>query len=251
MESLKKLREPAALTALIVVAARLLNALVSAAIYAGHDGVSNVAGLIAYRAADATLIAVATALVASCVLADRTRHASALTIAGSIVVGAATLAGLSFALLMLGTPGDTFVVDTIELLFNLAVPVLCLILLIRLALLRPAGAVAGQPYAIQADGPGFDRPAIAVPEPQYQPTWQPDVAAGAAWQTAGEAAAGAPASGWGTPGQQGGWQPPQLPQPQQQDPPQQQPPAQQPYGAPPGAGQPGRPDQPPSWPQRP
>lgn len=40
-----------------------------------------------------------------------------------------------------------------------------------------------------------------------EPTWRPDVASGAAWRTAGAAAAGAQASGWGRPGERGGWTP--------------------------------------------
>ena len=53
----------------------------------------------------------------------------------------------------------------------------------------------------------------AAPDPAKQPTWQPDEAAGAAWLKAGDAAAGAAATGWGTPGDAGGW----LPGPKGQD----------------------------------
>ncbi|HKX15155.1 MAG TPA: hypothetical protein VJN19_08185, partial [Propionibacteriaceae bacterium] len=50
-------------------------------------------------------------------------------------------------------------------------------------------------------------PAPPVPDQRLQPTWHPDAAAGAAWRTAGEAAAGAPAAGWGTDSSSAGWQP--------------------------------------------
>ena len=57
------------------------------------------------------------------------------------------------------------------------------------------------------------------PDPRLQPTWQPDAAAGAVWRTAGEAAAGAPATGWGTE-TSAAWQPiptqPNGPRPQVQ-----------------------------------
>jgi len=36
------------------------------------------------------------------------------------------------------------------------------------------------------------------PDPELQPSWTTDTAAGAVWRTAGEAASGAPASGWGS-----------------------------------------------------
>jgi hypothetical protein len=45
-----------------------------------------------------------------------------------------------------------------------------------------------------------------LPSSQLEPVWQADEASGVAWHTAGDAALGAPAAGWGTPGEAGGWQ---------------------------------------------
>jgi hypothetical protein len=224
MDSLKRMREPIAWTALVVLAARVLVALVSSGLYAREDlsgGLSSVAALLSYRAGDATLVAVLTAAVAACVLVEPTRHARRVNVAALIVVGLSALVAVAFAFLALGAPSQTFPVDALDMIANVTVPVLCLIVLARLVPMAPKAAREQQPYAI---GPGTeghapdDQGGPAQPgnpaalDPRYQPTWQPDVAAGAAWHSAGDAAAGAPASGWGVPGQQGGWaQPPAAP----------------------------------------
>jgi hypothetical protein len=74
------------------------------------------------------------------------------------------------------------------------------------------------PDAVPALEPASQQEKEAVPleesqpDPELQPTWQPDAAAGAAWHTAGDAASGRPAAGWGSPESSSGWQPaPQLP----------------------------------------
>jgi hypothetical protein len=55
--------------------------------------------------------------------------------------------------------------------------------------------------------PSPDQPAPELVDPQQQPTWPTDLAAGAAWRTAGDAAAGAPATDWTAPGEAEGWGP--------------------------------------------
>jgi hypothetical protein len=266
MESLKNLREPIAVTAIIVLMARVLIGVGTAAAYAsreGFGGLSNVAVLGGYRGGDPALVVVLTLAIAACVLTDRTRHARVLTVLAVVAVGVSVLVAAVFAVIALAAPDGIFVLDTLDVLANLAVPVLGLVTLVKLLALLPAGNPVAQPYAQSYGQPstpsyplppgqqaGTGQPAIdQVPPPQYQPTWQPDVAAGAAWHTAGDAAAGAPASGWGTPGQQGGWHypPPGPQQPTQQAPaPQQQ--AQQPPASPPPAQQaPGGYEQPPNW----
>lgn len=204
--------------ALIVLAIRVLTALVTAAVYAGRDssgGLSSVAVLASYRASDSALAVVLTVAVAGCVLTDRTRHARTLTLAAIVGLGISALVALTFAIIALGSRDGVFLLDTLDLVTYLAVPAICLVVLIKMLSLQPATSAAAQPYALPAGQPAeSDSLALPAPSPHYQPTWQPDVAAGAAWQTAGDAAAGAPASGWGTPGQQGGWQyPPPAPQP--------------------------------------
>lgn len=230
MESLRRLREPVAWAAVIVLTVRVFNAIATAIVYAGREGAAGVpeaAVLISYRAVDPALVAVLTLVLLSCVLGEPTPRVRTLTTVALVVVGVSFLVALAFTVLALTSPADTFLIDAVDLLTNLAVPALALVTLVKLLPVtgpgrQPAGSSPGQLT-------GAEQPALPpVPDPRYQPTWQPDQAAGAAWQTAGDAAAGAPASGWGTPGQQGGWQyPPSSGQPQGPQPPTGPPPGQQ------------------------
>ena len=85
-------------------------------------------------------------------------------------------------------------------------PVLVVVGLVTLLAGQRASAdTALQSPAIVEAAPTEPAPA-ALPSSQLEPVWQPDEASGAAWYTAGDAALGAPAAGWGTPGESGGWQ---------------------------------------------
>lgn len=234
MESLRRLREPVAWAAVIVLTVRVFNAIATAIVYAGREGAAGLpeaAVLISYRAVDPALAAVLTLILLSCVLGEPTPRVRTLTTVALVVVGVSFLVALAFTVLALTSPADTFLIDAVDLLTNLAVPALALVTLVKLLPVtgpgrRPVGFSPGE--LAGAELTGAEQPALPpVPNPSYQPTWQPDQAAGAAWQTAGDAAAGAPASGWGTPGQQGGWQypppSPQQPNPQQPQPQQSQP----------------------------
>lgn len=70
------------------------------------------------------------------------------------------------------------------------------------------GAAPGELAERPAESATSDEPTVAVaaprPEPEPEPEWKPDPAAGAVWHSAGDAAAGGAASGWGVPGQSGG-----------------------------------------------
>lgn len=215
MESLKKLREPVAIVIVAALALRVLLALVSAGVYAGDDVLrtfARAAGPLAYRVGDPTLVLALAAALLACGLADRTPNARTLTLVGVITVGASVLVNLVFLVAGSTAGGPTRVVDTLTGLLLLVVPVLVGVVLVRLLSALPAAqaAPAATPYAItpaQPDGYASYQPIPQTQDAQYQPTWQPDVAAGAAWHTAGDAASGAPAAGWGTPGQSGGWVP--------------------------------------------
>lgn len=219
MESLKNLREPAALVILVVLALRVLLALVTAVVYVGIDlagGLPAAANLVSFRATDPLLCLVLAALVASCVLAGPpTRRARGLASVALVVVGVSVLVSLVFAVLGLATRSDLAPVNALDALTVLALPVLLVIALVRLRSAAPGGsrssALAGarSSTAIASPtlpDPAFPRQVPGPPDEQYQPSWLPDTASGAAWNRAGDAAAGAPASGWGTPGQGGGWQ---------------------------------------------
>ncbi len=219
MDRLLKLREPIALVALIGLAVNLLVALVSAGVYAGADvygSFAAAAGAMSYRATDPVLAIVLGLAVAACVLVDRTRHARTLTLAGLIVLAASLLIALVFIFAGLGRTSSTSVVDTVDALIYLVAPVLVGIVLAGLLRQQPVSLPYPTGPAAELTG-AQQQPAVPYPDQaaldqqardaQYSPIWQVDSAAGAAWTTAGDAASGAPASGWGTPGQHGGWQP--------------------------------------------
>lgn len=200
-----------ALVVLVMVSLRVVIALVTAVAYLRSDfagGPPGLAGVISYRASDPVLVVTLTALVASCVLDGPTPRARGLASAALVVAGVSVTVALVFALIGLN-PGDAVgVVNTLDQLVVLAVPVLAMVALARLRQLVPASVAGGEARSISTGAqPAMPQPPAPTPiDEQYQPSWLPDTAAGAAWQRAGDAAAGAPASGWGTPGQGGGWQ---------------------------------------------
>ncbi|HEY5822141.1 MAG TPA: hypothetical protein VIT20_09210 [Propionibacteriaceae bacterium] len=205
MDTLKRFREPLVMVVLVILGLRVPLALVTAGAYAAEDssdGISGIAALVAYRAGDPALVVLLTALIASCVLVDPTPRARGLSLAALIVVGVSVLVGLVFGSLTFLQASSIWLANAVDVLVGLAAPVVCMFLLFRFHVLGRDSAARANPYALPAT------PTVPQLEtPRYEPTWQPDVAAGASWQTAGDAAAGAPASAWGTPGQQGGWQP--------------------------------------------
>lgn len=219
MESLKKLREPVAVVILVALGLRVLLALVSAGVYAGDDVLrtfARAAGPLSSRVGDPALVLALAATLLACGLVDRTPHVRTLTLVGVITVGASVLVNLVFLVAGSTAGGPTRAVDTLTGLLLLAVPVLAGIVLIRLLSALPVAETTPAPYAIAPALPepyGQHGQYQPIPQDPYQPTWQPDVAAGAAWHTAGDAASGAPAAGWGTPGQSGGWVPTPPPPP--------------------------------------
>ena len=191
MDSLKRWREPAVWVLLAAIVVNLVLALASLVLSPGS------AGVFAYRASSPLIIIVLAVVVASCVLVDRTPHARLLTTLAMVIVGMAVLSTLVAALAALTFGGPVVAFDLLTLLVSLVVPALGLAVLIRVWTL-PESAPVG-PAALEPALP--TPPGLPVaPDPQWQPTWSPDAAAGAVWRTAGDAASGAPASGWGAPG---------------------------------------------------
>jgi hypothetical protein len=160
-------------------------------------------GDVRYRMPETLTILVLGLIVASCVLGQRTAHARTLTV---LALVGSMLSILSSVTLQVIAPvnGSLVVVVWLDLVLDLVVPVLVVVgLTTLLAGQRAAAATAPQSPAIAQSAP--TTPA-ALPSSQLEPVWQPDEASGAAWYTAGDAALGAPAAGWGTPGESGGWQ---------------------------------------------
>ena len=209
-----RLREPAAWVALGVLVLNILLALVTLATVDGS--LANVGWVLSARLANPVPLLVLTVLVGFCVLRDRTPHARQLTISSLVVGGISILLGLIFALLGFGATAS--VIAVFAAIVPQAISVIALAFLIRLLQLQAVprrlppgiGLVPHPSDALPAP------PTPEPPDPRLQPIWQPDAAAGASWRTAGDAAAGAPASGWGTDAS-AGWQPiptqPSTPQP--------------------------------------
>jgi len=211
MQSLMRLREPAAWVAFGALVLNLMLAVIAMATYQGQ--VANVALALSARAANPVPLVVLAVLVSFCVVRERTLHARLLTMLSLIAGGLAVLFGLMLALLAL-TADPKPVIGVLSTIVLQVTSVIAVVLLIKLLQLQavprrlPAG-IGLAPYVEQLPAP---QPA----EQRSQPTWQPDAAAGAVWRTAGEAAAGAPATGWGA-DSSAAWQPiptqPDGPQP--------------------------------------
>jgi hypothetical protein len=201
MQSLMRLREPATWVAFGALVLNLVLAVVAIATYQGQ--VANVALALSARAANPVPLVVLAVLVSFCVVRERTPHARLLTILSLIAGVLAVLFGLTLALLALAAD-PTPVVGVLSTIVIQVTSVIAVVLLIKLLQLQaaprrlPAG-IGLAPYVEQ----------LSAPQPtdqRLQPTWQPDAAAGAVWRTAGEAAAGAPATGWGA-DSSAAWQP--------------------------------------------
>ena len=215
-QGLQRLREPAAIVLLVVLGLRLVLGVVAlfrvGAGSAGPGAATPVPELVeGPTPTDSAAVLLLGLVLASCVLWSQTRHARALLTLGAAVVGLGVLAAVAALVLPLATASSRRVdlgLDLAGPLLALVVPALVLVALLRLRrdalsdgrpVERPAAVTSKEPAAAAIDS----RPA----EVQHEPTWQPDVAAGAAWMTAGDAATGAAASRWGTPGDDGGWTP--------------------------------------------
>ena len=216
MERMQRWREPAVL----VVTAALLLRLVLVAVFAatsarlGLDRPADSAFLASRELSEPMIFVVLATLVASCHLRPVSRHARTLTALALVVAGVTVLLALVLALLGFRAYSPPFSqLDLAERLVDLVVPLLAVG---GLAVLISRPRRASDAVPALAPTPLQEEEALALeeprPDPELQPTWQPDVAAGAAWYTAGDAASGRPAAGWGSPEGSSGWQPtPQLP----------------------------------------
>lgn len=217
VEQLQRWREPAALVVLVTLGLRVLLGLVDLVVLLasrpwGADTPA-LAGLsLTSTAVDQVGAVVLALLVGCCVLPRPSPRARSLTSAAVLVVGLGLLAAL--AGLVVWAVTERGGVDRLGVLSRallaLPLPALALVVLVRLGRALPGGVHPG-PTATDASEEMAAGPAPAALEPatdqRDEPTWQPDQASGAVWLTAGDAAAGAAATRWGTPGEQGGWDP--------------------------------------------
>jgi hypothetical protein len=202
VDSLMRLREPAAWVALGVLVLNLLLTIITMITFDGS--VASVAWVLSARVANPVPLIVLAVLVSFCVLRERTPHARELTVISLVVGVIAVLFGLVLTFLGLGAPAPALAV--FAMIVPQAISVLAVGLLIKLLQLQAVprrlppgiGLIPHEPESL---------PAPSVPDQRLQPTWHPDTAAGAAWSRAGDAAAGAPASGWGADASSAAWQP--------------------------------------------
>ena len=139
----------------------------------------------------ALLLIIAAALAASCILVDRTRHAGLIAVLGAVVAAVTIGWTMVYTVSVWLRVGSASVADVLVTVVGLVPSVLVLSLLIVLLRSSPVRTPSVTPELTSAPAaPAEPEP----PDPQQQPTWAPDLATGAAWRTAGEAAAGAPAT---------------------------------------------------------
>ena len=208
-----RLREPAAWVALGALVLNLVLAVVAMATYPGP--LADIGLTLSARAANPVPLIALAVLVSFCVLRERTAHARLLTLLSLIAGVLVVLFGLGLALLGLAAE-PTPVLWALAAIVTQVTSVIVVVMLFKLFQLQavprrlPAG-IGLPPYQESL-------PPAMPPDQRLQPTWQPNTAAGAVWRTAGEAAAGAPAAGWGAEANAAAWQPiptqPSGPQPQ-------------------------------------
>jgi hypothetical protein len=194
---LTPLRAPLAAIALavltLVAAARVVLGLSEVVSVGGSRAVA--AARLAPNGSDAALTVLVGVLVAACFLGPAVPSRRRLAVWGAALTVVSLVATLvALGLTDLAVAGWNLVWG----LPDLAVPALVGVGLLALA--RSHRAVEAAPDAVvvpgDAEGQGAAAPEQA-PDPELQPSWSQDAAAGAVWRTAGEAARGAPAQEWG------------------------------------------------------
>lgn len=221
MVDLRPWRVPAAVILLAAVAVRV-GAGVAGLIDSVLRGTSLPSALVGLGAgAGDVVLAVALAAVCWWCVADDVRGARMLATVGFVLVGLevllAVVAAIASLLVAEGTtPG---VVRLLVQLTWLVVPALAAAVLLRSARTAPAPAAeagsVGEPAALARAEHHDDDESAKSEEPPEQPYreaagWEPHQASGAAWRTAGEAARGGSASGWGS-DDASSWEPAEWP----------------------------------------
>ena len=194
MDRLIALRAPLAAVALamltLVAAARVGLGLSELAVLGGSTAVA--AARLAPNASDAALTVLAGVLVAACFLTPEVAGRRRLAVWGVVLTALSVVASVvALSLTNLEVAGW----NVVWMIPDLAVPALVGAGLLVLARQAPTTEVVRDeivPVAEEAAAPADP------PDPELQPSWSQDTAAGAVWRTAGEAARGAPAAGWGS-----------------------------------------------------
>jgi hypothetical protein len=211
METLARLREPAAFVVFGALCAQLVVSVISLVVYGSSDAygsVSAAAVVLAGWLPPTLPIVILTLLVASCLLGRRTRHAGVLAVLALIAGALSVLLAVVFGVIGFATDSPTRYVDLAAVVISLIVPTVAVVGLGMLLRAQGAAHAVVAPQTPPLLPPVQIAPPAQEPDTEHQPTWQPDAATGVAWHTAGEAATGAPGSGWSNPNEAGGWQAP-------------------------------------------
>ena len=212
-----RLREPAAWFAFGALVVNLSLALVGLATFEGP--LVSLGWMWSERVANPTYLLCLAVLVSFCVLPERTAHARQLTLTSLVLAVIAVLLGLTFALLGIGATAPLLAV--LAAIVPQALSMIAVGLLIKLVQLQAVprrlppgvGLVPLDPELRDGERrPVADSLAASAAGQRLQPTWHPDPA-GAAWRTAVDAAAGVPATGWGSEPPTVRWQPISIPTP--------------------------------------
>lgn len=210
LENLKRLREPAAWITLAVTATSIVLALIRFGVeLSTGTGFPAAAQNVALTSMNLTFVVVLVALVWACVFVEPpTPRSAQLVTLSAVVVTVGTLLTLLGSLLGLAASAGVLGV-VLEFLGGLLDIILKGVGAVTLWLVH-RGLQGGRiPRAEGAVTPAIEE----VAEPPRAPiTWSADAAAGSVWTSASDAAAGAPASGFGVPGTPGGWRPVGRPQ---------------------------------------
>jgi hypothetical protein len=217
MERVQRWREPAVVVVVLVLLVRLVlvAAFAVATLRSGVNAAPDAAYLASRQLGDPTPFVVLAALVLACHLRPVTVHARTLAAVALGVAAVSLLLVAGLAVYGYTTYAAPFSqLDLADRLAAAVVPLLAVTLLGLLATRTPAET--GSPaLTTGSDADADGQPGAAAgsqepaPDPALEPVWAPDVAAGAAWTTAGEAASGRPATGWGTPAGTG-WEVPRA-----------------------------------------
>ncbi len=203
-----RLREPAAVVALVGVALHVVLSVLSAA--DSPVPVGPTLGDLAYRIADPVLLVLLTALLVACWLPEPTPHARGLTVTGLLLTASLLAAILVLAVVALTAASWPEGRERTAIYSALVTPatVTTICLAAQIALVR-------RPAQQPATPPAAELPAAEPePDPEQQPTWTPDAAVGTVWRRAGDAASQRPSTSWDSPGQtEGGWGPRSSPDP--------------------------------------
>jgi hypothetical protein len=216
VDSLRRWRQPVAVVLLVASGVRLLAGIVAVPVLAAADAYGSVATAALFegsRAGDSLLLLATAAAAAWCLAAPPT--SSGRVIATLAVVELVTTVVVSLVFGLLGLTADAVGrgVLFVQFLAALVLPAVAAVLLLALLRAAPATSVAAVPPATSAESaalPPTVPPGTSLappPPPDLPPSWTVDQAAGVAWQTAGDAAAGNPPTGWSAPAETAGWQP--------------------------------------------